>query len=182
MFGFYEPDCQCTSSSQMAVADGISSWNSLLAPLGAKGTILGSPSACKQKDETWLKQMTAKPLQRPWDVTSVHINKNSLDGVKADVDYYLRTYQKPIWVSEFACVDDANGFQPCSDQTQIDQFVKDAVNFFHCNESVVAYGPSNGEGLGNVWPLIASDGSLSHTGNTYLSTLQGLTTPANQCT
>ena len=45
MFGFYEPDCSCSSSSDMTVSDGVSSWNQYIAPLGDKNTILGSPSA-----------------------------------------------------------------------------------------------------------------------------------------
>ena len=177
------------------VADGIDSWNSLIVPLAAQGTILGSPSACKQKDETWLQEFSGKSsasdatygsnegktLAASWNVTSIHVNKNSLQGVEEDVDYYVRTYNKPVWVSEFACVDDENGFTPCSDQGQINQFMSDVVNYFHCNKTVVAYGPSNGEGLGSTWPLIADNGSLSQTGTAYLSALQNLNSPPNQC-
>ncbi|KAF2233324.1 glycoside hydrolase family 128 protein, partial [Viridothelium virens] len=181
MFGFYEPDCSCPSSSQMSASDGTSIWNEKLAPLASNGTALGSPSMCKQYDEDWLTPFSVDSatgsslLHADWTYTSIHVNKNSLDGVKADVGYYWTKYQKPIWVSEFACVDDKDGFTPCTDQTEIDQFISDAVDFFQSNGSVVAYGPSNGEGLGTVWPLIdSSTGQLTATGTTYLNKIKSL--------
>ena len=181
MFGFYEPDCSCPMSSQMSETEGASLWNQKLAPLAANGTILGSPSMCKQFDETWLTPFSVDAttgkslLDAPWTYTSVHINKNSLDGVKADVGYYWMKYGKPIWVSEFACVDDSNGFTPCTDQTEINQFISDAVDFFQSNASVIAFGASNGEGLGTTWPLIdSSTGELTTTGTTYLNKLKSL--------
>ena len=54
MFGFYEPDCECTMSAEMSVADAAADWNALLKPMGDSGTVLGSPSMCKQKDEDFL--------------------------------------------------------------------------------------------------------------------------------
>jgi hypothetical protein len=76
----------------------------------------------EQADETWLKQFKSQ-ISTGWDFTAIHINKNNLDGVKKDVvrllhpailiegtdddnqDHYWNTYKKPIWVTEFACVD-----------------------------------------------------------------------------
>lgn len=93
------------------------SWNSLLVPLAKKGTVLGSPSMCKQKDEDFLTPLKAK-LTQSWNITSIHINKPDLAGVKADVEYY-RKYGKPIFASEFACVYDQGGFHPCTDQNKV---------------------------------------------------------------
>ena len=181
MFGFYEPDFSCPDSSNIGTAAGTAAWNKYLAPLAAKGTILGSPSMAKQKDENWLTPFSvdtstgASLLDVTWNVTSVHINKNSLAGVQADIEYYVAKYKRPIWVSEFACVDDVNGFAPCTDQTEIDNFLNAVVPYFQANESVVAYGPSNGAGLLNTWPMFESGtGALSATGVTYLNILKGL--------
>lgn len=74
----------------------------------------------EQADETWLKEFSKK-ISTPWDFTAIHVNKNNLDGVKKDIvcflverrvtklrwpaqDHYWTTYGKPIWVTEFACV------------------------------------------------------------------------------
>ena len=173
MFGFYEPDCYCPDSSQMSTSAGAADWNKLLAPLGRKGTILGSPSMCKQYDETWLTPFKHS-ISHPWDVTAVHINKPNLAGAKQDIEYYAKKYKKPIWVAEFACVHDQGGWAPCTDQGEIDMFIKDVVNYFEHNEHVVAYGPSNGAGLGDAWPLTDNSGGLSHTGKTYLNAIKDL--------
>lgn len=174
MFGFYEPDCDCPMSSNIAnPSTGASNWNSLLAPLAAKGTKLGSPSMCKQKDEDWLTPFKETGIDADWDVTSLHINKNTLQGAMEDVEYYVSKYGKPVWISEFACVSDNPVWTPCTNQTEIDQFINDVVPFFQNNASVVAFGASNGEGLGDVWPLFGN-GELSATGKTYLNALKNL--------
>lgn len=47
VLGFEEPDCPSGSgSADMSVEDGIKLWESLMAPLKAKGAKLGSPSMC----------------------------------------------------------------------------------------------------------------------------------------
>ncbi|KAF9565369.1 hypothetical protein CPC08DRAFT_187244 [Agrocybe pediades] len=169
VLGFEEPDCPSGSgSADMSVEDGVAKWESLIAPLKKKGTKLGSPSMCKQADETWLAEFS-KLISTPWDFTAVHINKNSLDGVKKDVDHYL-TYGKPLWITEFACVDDYEKFVPCTDQDEINAFIRDVVPYFEGNKDIYAYAYSNGLGLGDVWPLMNGD-SLSESGKTYLAAI-----------
>ena len=49
VLGFEEPDCASgDGSAGMSVEDGVSKWESLIAPLGKKGTLLGSPSMCSR--------------------------------------------------------------------------------------------------------------------------------------
>jgi len=62
--------------------------------------------------ETWLEPFS-KMIDRPWDITNIHINKNNMAGVKASIDYYYNKYQKPLWVSEFACVLRLASCLPC---------------------------------------------------------------------
>jgi hypothetical protein len=173
MFGFYEPDCNCPDSAEMSTAEAASDWDTMVAPLKLKGTILGSPSMCKQYNEDFLTPFQ-KAISNDWDVTSIHINKPSLDEVKKDVEYYASTYGKPIWVSEFACVNDNPSWEPCTDQTQINNFIQEVVQYFESNSDVIAYGPSNGNGLGNVWPLTDSNGDLTESGQTYLNAIKNV--------
>ena len=56
---------------------------------------------------------------------------------------------------QFACVEDQS-WTPCTDQTEIDQFISDIVKLFEEDSRVYAYAYSNGEGLGDVWPAIAN--------------------------
>ncbi|KAI9704627.1 MAG: hypothetical protein M1820_005375 [Bogoriella megaspora] len=174
IFGLYEPDWTCPDSSQVSVANATKLWNNKLAPLAINnGTVLGSPSMATQASETWLANFSTTALKANWTYTSVHINKNNIAGIQKDVEHYKK-YGKKIWVSEFACVNDVNGFQPCTDQTLINEFLKNATSYFESNDDIVAYGPSNGNGLGKVWPLFnSSTGELTATGRTYLSLIGG---------
>jgi hypothetical protein len=54
---------------------------------------------CHQADEIWLGPF-AQQISRPWDITNLHINKNSADGIKKDLDYYWGKYGKPMWITE----------------------------------------------------------------------------------
>jgi len=170
MLGFEEPDCASGGGSAgMSVSDGVAIWEQYIAPFKAKGTKLGSPSMCKQAAETWLKQFSQQ-ISTDWDFTAVHINKNSMTGVKADLDHYA-TYGKPLWITEFACVDDSTGFVPCTDQGEINSYINDIVALFESDSRVAAYAYSNGEGLGNVWPMTTSSGALTTSGKTYISAI-----------
>jgi len=170
MLGFEEPDCASGGGSAgTSVSDGVQVWEQYIAPFKAKGTKLGSPSMCKQAAETWLKQFSEQ-ITTDWDFTAIHVNKNNMDGVKADLDHYSQ-YGKPIWVTEFACVDDVNGFTPCSDQGEIDSFINDIVALFESDGRVAAYAFSNGEGLGPTWPMTSPGGGFSESGKTYLNAI-----------
>ncbi|KAF8802432.1 hypothetical protein BYT27DRAFT_7112467 [Phlegmacium glaucopus] len=170
VLGYEEPDCTSGSgSADMTVQDGVAKWESLIAPLKKKGSKLGSPSMCKQADETWLSEFKDQ-ISTPWDFTAIHINKNSLDGVKRDIDHYMK-YGKPIWVTEFACVDDYQGFTPCTNQQAINNFINEIVPYMQGNSNIHAYAYSNGLGLGDVWPLMKGD-LLSESGRTYLAAIE----------
>jgi hypothetical protein len=56
-------------------------------------------------------------------------------------------------------VDDSTGFIPCTDQGEINDFIWTAVSIFESDSRVAGYAYSNGEGLGDVWPLM-KDGQL----------------------
>lgn len=71
-----------------------------------------------------------------WDIINLYINKNSMDGVKEDIDYYYNIYGKFIWVIEFVCVDDSIDFVFCIDQSEINIFINDIVVFFEFDDRV----------------------------------------------
>ncbi|KAJ6531889.1 glycosyl hydrolase catalytic core-domain-containing protein [Mycena capillaripes] len=170
MLGFEEPDCASGGGSAgMSVSEGVQIWEQYIAPFKAKGTKLGSPSMCKQVAETWLKQFSEQ-ISTDFDFTAVHINKNNMDGVRADIEHYAG-YGKPLWITEFACVDDSTGFTPCTDQGEIDSFINQIVPLFEGDGRVAAYAYSNGEGLGNVWPMTDGSGALTESGRTYINAI-----------
>lgn len=52
----------------------------MIAPYGAKGSVLISPSMCHQADEVFLTPFKAL-ISTQWDVTNLHINKKDMAGV-----------------------------------------------------------------------------------------------------
>eukprot|EP00026_Physarum_polycephalum_P014692 Phypoly_transcript_15238.p1 GENE.Phypoly_transcript_15238~~Phypoly_transcript_15238.p1 ORF type:complete len:281 (-),score=43.53 Phypoly_transcript_15238:52-894(-) len=172
ILSYEEPDCSPPWSSGVPVDTGAQLWNELFVPLGQKGSLLGSPSMCKQADESgWLQPFKQQIQNNCWDFTAIHINKNNMTGVNEDLNHYWNTYGLPIWVTEFACVDDHNGFNPCTDQGQINQYIMDIVDLFEGDSRVYAYAYSNGGGLGNVWPMTNDQGQLTESGQTYLAAI-----------
>lgn len=60
-------------------------WNQLIAPKGWAGSVLLSPSMCKQAAEHgWLQPFQSK-ISKDWDITNIHVNKNSAAGIYADI-------------------------------------------------------------------------------------------------
>ncbi|WWC61793.1 uncharacterized protein I303_104378 [Kwoniella dejecticola CBS 10117] len=171
IIGFEEPDCAAGSGSAgMDVGTAISIWNQYVVPKGEAGSILVGPSMCKQAAESgWLGPFMDGVTRKP-DIMNIHVNKNSAAGIYADIDHYYNTYGLPIWVTEFACVDDSTSFIPCTDQSEIDSFIHTAVDIFESDSRIAGYAYSNGYGLGDVWPMV-SNGQLTASGQTYLNAL-----------
>ncbi|KAK8849824.1 hypothetical protein IAR55_005160 [Kwoniella newhampshirensis] len=170
IIGFEEPDCSTQGSANIDVSTAVSVWDSVIGPWKSKGSLLISPSMCHQKAEEYIKWLSAfnSQISVPFDVVNLHTNKNTVEGVKEDLDYYWSVYKKPMWVTEFACVDDSTGFVPCTDQNQINGFINDVVALFESDDRVYAYAYSNGEGLGDVWPMVVN-GGLTQSGQTYIN-------------
>lgn len=173
VIGFEEPDCSSYGSANMPdEAAAAKTWDDNMARFKAAGSKLVSPSMCKQIDETWLTPFE-QAISTPWDITNVHINKNNMDAVKAELDYYYNKYGKPIWVSEFACVSDSPSWTPCTDQSEINTFITDIVALLQADSRVAAYAISTGVGLSDAWTAVQSDGTtLTETGNTYLAAIK----------
>lgn len=70
VLGFEEPDCSAgSSSSGIDVGTGVALWNELVGPLKAKGSLLASPSMCKQAAESgWLGPFRDQ-INIPWDIS-----------------------------------------------------------------------------------------------------------------
>lgn len=55
---------------------------------------------------------------------------------------------------------DVNGFVPCTNQDEINNFINTIVPLFESDPNIYAYAYSDGIGLGNVWPLTGQNGEL----------------------
>lgn len=167
VLGFNEPDCTSGESAGMSVGDTVWAWEEYIAPLGRAGSLLVSPAMCAQLHETFLTPFTQQ-ISTPYEVVAVHIYKPDIAQLRAVLDYYWHKYQKPMWVTEFGCVHDQNGFTACWDQGQAVQFMREAVAAFQNDERVYAYAPCN---VGNAW-VVTSGGKLTEVGKAYLDTVK----------
>lgn len=173
-FGFYEPDCDCNSSSHITnVQDGVNMWNQAIKPLSNRGILLGSPPMCTQLDQSWLSEFSAAGVT--WDITSIHVNKPTAAEGKQVVEYYYQKFGKPVWVSEFTCVQDKD-WSSCGNQTVVNTFIDEMVEYFEGSSHVLAYGANNGEGVPGLWNLMTSTypPQLTATGLHYQAVLKGL--------
>lgn len=170
LLGFNEPDCSAPDvSAGISVDRGVELWNQYIAPKGDQGSLLGSPSMCAQKDENWLSQFRDRQLNRDWDFTAIHVYKPDMQGVRDDIDHYWNKYGKPIWVTELGCVYDQQGFRACSDQGEINQWIRDVVDLLENDDRIAAYAYTN-DGLSDQWRATNGDG-LSESGRTYLDAI-----------
>lgn len=174
-FGFYEPDCNCSSSSHIpAVDEGVVAWDTYIKPLASRGIPLGSPPMCTQLDEFWLTDFAAAGVT--WDITSVHVNKPTVaEGIEV-VEYYYNKFGKPVWVSELTCVEDKD-WSSCGDQNTVNAYIDGMVAYLEQTPHVIAYGANTGEGVPGVWNLFDSSvwpPTLTATGEHYLSVLEKL--------
>ncbi|KAE8214432.1 hypothetical protein CF327_g2158 [Tilletia walkeri] len=153
VLGFEEPDCPTGhGSSGVSVSTGARVWDQVMAPLKQDGTILASPSMCKQTNEDWLTPFKEK-IDVHWDVTNVHVNQDNVEDVKREIDYYWDTYGKPIYVTEFACVHVHDHWDPVTDQSLINRYINDIVDYFESDDRVAMYQYSTGMGLADQWRL-----------------------------
>ena len=174
LYRFYEPDWIPPDSSNIAATIAAANWTTFLQPLQDKGTKVGSPSMATQYDENGYLETFGKAAGLigtngvpSWDYTVIHTNKPNVSGVIEDINYYLTKYKKPIWVAEFTCIDDVH-WVTCSDPTQIQDFIQQSVDYFQKNESVIAYGFNNGNGLNETWYMFDSKGVITTPGQIYM--------------
>ncbi|GAA5826014.1 hypothetical protein JCM11251_000092 [Rhodosporidiobolus azoricus] len=166
LLGFNEPDLDSSGTGDVASSgidaiEAASLWEEQLAPWAERGSLLGSPAPAKQGGETWLGEFRSA-ITTDWDFTAVQIYQSTLEGVQGVIDHYVSTYSKPIVVTEWGCVDTSSGFIAVTDQSLINSFVADCVEFFEKNSDIQGYAAIvQGSGLGAAWPLVGGDGELS---------------------
>lgn len=119
---------------------------------------------------TWLDEFKAQGLSVDWDVTTIHIYKTDVGEAEDVIDHYAQL-GKPIWVTEWACVDTSSGFVGCEDINQITGFIKSMVDMMEKKDIVRGYSAiSAGYGLSENWGFV-NGGQLSTAGQAYMSAI-----------
>lgn len=124
--GFNEP--QEVSQSNLSPSDGASLWKQYLEPLKGQGIKLGSPApSSAPSGKTWIQQwLDACDGGCTVDFIALHwYDINSTAFMEYLQDFHA-TFQRPIWVTEWACQNFNDANQQCS--------LQDTVNFMNATQ------------------------------------------------
>lgn len=161
VIGFNEADFKGEGSSGVIEPkEAASAWDKYIAPHGKKGSVLVSPSCAKQQDEDWMGPFL-KAVETQPDVINVHIFKNKASDIKTVLDHFAK-YNKPMWITEMACIDYSNGNHAFCSQEQTTSFLNEAIKLLEADDRVAAYAWSDAYNGPNC--KLTKDGKLSDTG------------------
>lgn len=174
VMGFNEPDFQGQGSSGvMSTAEAAAAWDKYIAPHGKAGAKLISPSMAMQKDEKWLAPFIKAVNTKP-DIIAVHIFQDNMDGVKGVLDHFA-TYGKPMWITEFACINYQGPSPVYCDQSKTDSMITSMIELFQSDDRVAAYSYSDAFNGPNSALTPNHDGqSLSATGQAFLAAVKAV--------
>jgi hypothetical protein len=162
VIGFNEADFSGQGSSGLiSTSDAANAWDTYIAPHGAAGSVLISPSCAKQQSETWMGPFLKAVKTQP-DVINVHIFKNKASQISTDLDHFAK-YGKPLWITEMACIDYSSGTQYCN-QEETNTFINEAIKILEADDRVAAYAWSDAYN-GPSEKLTTNGQSLSTTGS-----------------
>lgn len=174
VMGFNEPDFKGQGSSGvMTTSEAADAWEKYIAPHGKAGAKLISPSMAMQKDEKWLAPFIQAVDTKP-DIIAVHIFQDNMDGVKGVLDHFA-TYGKPMWITEFACINYQGPAPVYCDQDKTDSMIASMIELFQGDDRVAAYSYSDAYNGPNS-PLTPNHDmkSLSTTGQAFLDAVKAV--------
>jgi len=158
--------------SDMSPSSGAELWNKYLKPLRSKGYTLVSPA------------VTSAPNGKKWmqdffdqiggtggvDIVAIHWYDVGAEKFIAYVEDFYNTFQKPIWVTEFAC-QNFNGGAQCS-MDEVWTFMGTVTKWMDKTSFVLAYFAfgvmHDMQGVNNDNQLMAASGKPTDLGYMYI--------------
>lgn len=156
--------------ADMTVSAGVKMWDEEICPY-SKGKLLVSPSTNQAPSgdawiKSWLPQVKCQP-----DVIAVHWYGLDSAAMIAQLKQWNTDYNKPLWITEFACQDYSGKNQPCKNPMA---FMKDIVAFCEATSWVHGYFAFGlKEKLGHLDPanrLMNSEGAITDLGKAFVGT------------
>ncbi|TCD61263.1 hypothetical protein EIP91_008696 [Steccherinum ochraceum] len=177
--GFNEP--QQPGQSNLSPTDAASIWKAQLEPLKAQGILLGSPApSSAPSGKQWL--LDWQQACGGWngngstggctvDFVALHwYDVNSTAFVQYLEDFHA-TFQKPIWVTEWACQNYNQVDQQCSQQDIVD-FLNATQSFMDSTDWIERYAwfgaMRNMSGVNEWDALMDSSGHITFLGQQYI--------------
>jgi len=171
ILGMNEP--QQTGQSNLSPQDGATMWQTYLQPLKAQGMRLGSPApSSAPSGKVWIQQfLDACAGNCTVDFIALHWYAINSTEFKAYLTDFYNTFQRPLWITEWACENFVNASDQCS-QEEIVAFLNDTQTFMDETEWVERYAWfGTMSDLGGVNPLDAmmdKNGKINALGRQYI--------------
>lgn len=125
------------TQSAMSPQDGANMWKSYIQPLKSQGYTLISPACTNAPSgKQWIHDFLSACQGCTVDAVAMHwYGINYQDMINYITDFHT-TFNKPIWVTEFACQDFSGRNQPCPN---VYEFMGKVQDFMNNAPYVVAY-------------------------------------------
>jgi len=139
VMGMNEPNQ--SGQSDMSPEHGAYLWKTYIQPLKSQGYTLVSPATTSAPNGlTWVQNMLkACDGGCTFDIVAIHWYDTTFEKFQTYVELWHNTFQKPIWVTEFACQNFNGGAQPSNDQ--IWSFYSQATAWLESTSYVESYMP-----------------------------------------
>lgn len=172
VLGMNEPNQD--GQSKMEASDGAALWKQYIQPLKSEGYTLVSPAPTNADSGlTWLQSFIEACDGCTVDHIAAHWYGTDPDNLISHLTTYHNTFNRPIWLTEYACQDFSGRNQQCSsDQTWA--FMEKTQNFLDNTSWIFRYAyfgalPDDAMGgVSTVNKLINSDSSPTALGRKYL--------------
>jgi len=171
VLGMNEP--QELTQSNLTPAQGAQMWQTYLEPLRAQGIRLGSPAPSSAPSGlTWLQEfLTSCAGGCTVDFIALHWYDVNATDFQTYVETFYSTFQRPLWITEWACQNNNNVNAQCSDD-DIAEFMRQTQGFMDQSSFVERYAWFGAmENLYGVNPgnaLMDSSGKINSLGEQYI--------------
>ncbi|KAH9943114.1 glycosyl hydrolase catalytic core-domain-containing protein [Epithele typhae] len=171
VLGFNEPEIQ--GQSNIDPQEGAALWKAHIEPLRGLGVQLGSPAPSgSPAGKQWLLDfMDACQGGCSVDFIAVHYYDINSTGFMEYLEDYHNTFQRSMWVTEWACQNFNNADMQCSQQDVVD-FMNSTQAFMDSTDWVERYGwfgaMENLQGVNEANALMSSQGSITPLGQQYI--------------
>jgi len=172
VLGMNEP--QETSQSNLSPDEGAAMWKTYIEPLKAQGLRLGSPApSSAPSGKQWLQQWLNTSCAGGCSVDFIALHWYDVNAT-AFIDYledFHDTFQRPLWVTEWACQNFNNAKAQCSQQDII-EFMNETQSFMDRTDWVERYAwfgaMENMQGVNQDDALMTTSGQINDLGKQYI--------------
>jgi len=171
VLGMNEP--QETGQSNLTPEQGVAMWKTYLEPLRSQGLRLGSPApSSAPSGKTWLQDfLTACSGECTVDFIALHWYDVNASEFIAYLEDFHNTFQRPLWVTEWACQNYNDANEQCSSD-DIVLFLNATQSYMDSSDFVERYAwfgaMENLQGVNQENALMDKNGKINDLGKQYI--------------